>query len=505
MTEIGYAQRRLLDDDPSSAGQFLSSAATPYPSEISQPGSFPSIPNYPYQQVDEVANDNYTYTRPVVEDSYEVTQLVAPAHANGYEYSTPATLNNVESPFDANDRVATFSTSVQLNDIYANHPPKTVQRSRSMQSQPWSPHDTEPLSSVISPGLSRSKSDNARSGLMSPQHSEGSAHDELALPMVAPTTPADTSTVIKKRGRTKKQSLPEDDEEDELAAPRNYFNYKFSKAGDNSRREPSPKKQAVEMDVIEINNDADEPATSDVKPHHVPGLMVVLPVAFDGKSKHNDASGSNEPGKAATKAPKKKKVKRSKTASAVLDKSNGADVGDDVIWLDSNPLQMDEKQIAEKTDGPQQAQDAPPEGVSDIPPAEEATGPKKRGRKRKKTAEAAPVAEEQQQPPEAEDVASHNAPTIEENPDPLPEPTEPTEPTKETPQLSKQEEPTITPDLLPQTPHRAEGKENDPATAKGSHKGPTKHSPIPSTTKVPYRVGLSKRARIAPLLKVVRK
>lgn len=497
MTEIVHAQRRLLDDDAPSGDQYLPSTATPYPSEISQPGSFPSIPNYPYQQVDEVANDNYTYTRPVVEDSYEVTQLVAPAHANGYEYSTPATLNNFESPFDANDRAATFSTSVQLNDgVYANHPPKTVQRSRSMQSQPWSPHDTEPLSSVISPGLSRSKRDNARSGLMSPQHSEGSAHDELALPMVAPTTPADASTVVKKRGRPKKQSLPDDDEEDELAAPRNYFDYEFSKAGDKRPREPSPKKQAVEMDVIEINDDADEPPTSEVKPHHVPGLMVVLPVAFDGKSKRNDGSGSNESGKAATKPPKKKKVKRSRTASAVLDKSNGADVEDDVIWLDSNPLQVDETKTAEKTDGPQRAQDVPLRGTSDIPPAEEVPGPKKRGRKRKKTAEAAPVVEESQQPPETENTASQNAPTTEESLGPISEP--------ETKDPPKQES-TTTPEHPPQTPHRAEGKENDPATAKGSHKGPTKHSPILSTTKVPYRVGLSKRARIAPLLKIVRK
>ncbi|OKP11969.1 hypothetical protein PENSUB_2521 [Penicillium subrubescens] len=497
MTEIGHAQRRLLDDDPYSTGQHLPSTITPYPSEISQPGSFPSIPNYPYQQVDEVANDNYTYTRPVVEDSYEVTQLVAPAHANGYEYSTPATSNNVESPSDPNDRAATFSTSVQLNDgVYANHPPKTVQRSRSMQSQPWSPHDTEPLSSVVSPGLSRSKSDNARSGLMSPQHSEGSAHDELALPMVAPTTAADASTVLKKRGQPKKQSLPEDDEEDELAAPRNYFNYEFSKAGHKTRREPSPKKQAVEMDVIEINDDVDEPPTNEARPHHVPGLMVVLPVAFDGKSKRNDASGSKEAEKATTKAPKKK-VKRSKTASAVLDKSNRADVDDDVTWLDSNPLEVAETKTTEKTDEPQRAQDAP---------VEEVPGPKKRGRKRKKTAEAAPVVDKQQQPPETENAASHNAPPTEEYTDPIPEPLdETTDPTKETPQPSKQQESTPTPDLPPQTPHRPEGKENDPATAEGSHKGPTKHSPILSTTKVPYRVGLSKRARIAPLLKIVRK
>lgn len=346
---------------------------------------------------------------------------------------------------------------------------------------------------------------------MSPQHSEGSAHDELALPVVAPTTAVNTPTVTKKRGRPKKQSLPEDDEEDELAAPRNYFNYEFSKTAEKRRAASSPRNQeTTKTDVIEINDDADEPSTTEVKPHHVPGLMVVLPVAFDGKSKRKDASGPAESGTTGTKPPKKKKVKRSKTASAVLDKSNGASVDDDVIWLDSNPIQVDENKPAEQTDDPQRAQNAPLQVALQIPQAEEVPGPKKRGRKRKKTAEqlatkTAPVAEEQQQPPETETAASHKAHTTEENSTPIAEPlNETAEPTKET-QESPQQESTTTPDLPPQTPHRAEGKENDPATGKASHKGPTKHSPILSTTKVPYRVGLSKRARIAPLLKIVRK
>ena len=47
----------------------------------------------------------------------------------------------------------------------------------------------------------------------------------------------------------------------------------------------------------------------------------------------------------------------------------------------------------------------------------------------------------------------------------------------------------------PETPHKA----TTPAP-----KGPDKHSPI-SSAKVAYRVGLSKKARIAPLLKIVRK
>jgi hypothetical protein len=490
MTEIGHAQRRLLDDDISSAGQLLPSTDTPYPSEISQPGSFPSIPNYPYQQVNEVANDNYTYTCPVVQDSYEATQLVAPTH---HEYSTPATSNNVDSPSgEHSERVDTISTSVQLNDaVYANQPHKTSQRSRSMQSQMWSPHDTQPLSSVVSPGLSRSKSDNVTSGLMSPQHSEGSANDELALPMV-PMMTTDPPPVVKKRGRPKKQLLPEDDEEDELAAPapRNYFDSEWSRTAEMRRRDALKHQEAAKMDVIEINDDADEPSKSEVKPRSTPGLMVVLPVAFDGKSKTNDASASTESG-TATKPPKKKKVKRSKTASAVLDKPKEAGIDDDVIWIDSNPLQVDDHKSTEQ---------------ADEPPAEELPEPKKRGRKRKKTAEPLaaetdPVSEAPQQQPDTETAATQSALTTEENLPSIPEPSneiaEPNPP--------PQKESTPANESLPHTPQRADGKENDPTTGKASHKGPTKHSPILSTTKVPYRVGLSKRARIAPLLKVVRK
>src|SRR2546423_2894209 len=51
-----------------------------------------------------------------------------------------------------------------------------------------------------------------------------------------------------------------------------------------------------------------------------------------------------------------------------------------------------------------------------------------------------------------------------------------------------------------ETPHKQESKGTD------SQKGPTKHSPInPSGGKAVYRVGLSRRAAIPPLLKIVRK
>lgn len=71
---------------------------------------------------------------------------------------------------------------------------------------------------------------------------------------------------------------------------------------------------------------------------------------------------------------------------------------------------------------------------------------------------------------------------------------------------------TINPDLkahptlqTPPKPARGSyGNGNGNGDGNSSHKGPDKHSPI-SSGKVAYRVGLSKRARIEPLLRILRK
>lgn len=51
-----------------------------------------------------------------------------------------------------------------------------------------------------------------------------------------------------------------------------------------------------------------------------------------------------------------------------------------------------------------------------------------------------------------------------------------------------------------ETPKKPELKPPEPRET-----GPNKHSPIPLNKRVPYRVGLSKKVRVAPLLKVIRK
>lgn len=155
---------------------------------------------------------------------------------------------------------------------------------------------------------------------------------------------------------------------------------------------------------------------------------------------------------------------------------------------------------------------------------------KKRGRKRKKTAEQPPVSAEevstevkghapgqtlsnvsvviekpandnkQKSKPFTIDEtqpSSAPAPVLEAGPEPEPE----QEPTSNAPVTPKKSNPT------PDTSNQEEGQCAADTSTKSNNdnKGPSKHSPIASTSKVPYRVGLSRRAQIAPLLKVIRK
>ncbi|KAJ5584957.1 uncharacterized protein N7459_004757 [Penicillium hispanicum] len=510
MTEIGLAQQRLLDDG-SSAGQHLPSTGTVYSSEISQPGSFPTTVPFQYQQADEMHNQDFAYIRGPQDISYEATQLVAPIHAPTYDYSTPAASTYVDSPFEGtSEQVTTFPSSAHLTEgthITTWH--KTVQRSKSMQSATYSPHDTEPLSSVSSPRLNRAKSDLARSGLVSPQHSPADTHDELSMPAVAVEVP--TPPVKKKRGRPKKQSVPENDDDDELAMPQDSESDQMKVA--EKRRPGRPPKAAADMggNLHSPETPGDETTKLPDGANPTEGIA-----ALD--------SALEVPGELAnpvTTKPKKKKVKRSKTASAVLQKPRESEIDDDVIWVDSRPLQMEGSHEATPAETPAPVDTAPtlPESApttsteenTPVPQTELLPAPKKRGRKRKKTAEqpeqVAPAPEEPQQapdpqPPKPTTTVAEN--TVDSHPETeqgvanaVPGPGTTPQPEHATLAAAQDEAP-------PQTPQRNEVP-SEAAAGDSTRKGPIKHSPISSTSKVPYRVGLSRRARIAPLLKIVRK
>jgi hypothetical protein len=469
MTEIGLAQQRLFDDEASSVAQRLPSTASPYSSEISQPGPFPTMPNYPYQQTNEAANDASNSAKKVVYPSYEATQLVPSVQsvqALGYEYSTPAVSTTVDSPGGYGETIS-YPTTIHTTDGSRAHPSqKATQRAKSLQSQPYSPHDTEPLSSVASPGLNRAKSDNVRSGLMSPRYSEPDAHDELSLPAVSVQV-----TTVKQRGPPKKQPVQENDDDDELAIVES-----GSGQSKPQKRKPGrPPKAAANGDAA-MNN----------------------AVAVGAENPSADVTTTEQleaPVKSAAKETKKRKIRRSKTADTLMQKTR-ATGDDDLIWLDSRPIQVPANDqtntkppIPESTKQDPPSAEAPTEDNPQTSHPEARPAPKKRGRKRKTASEQPTGAEaSENQAPETPAPDTPGKTT-----EPVPDPQSPSKPasTEQIPQPdAPAEEPT---EPLPQTPQ-------DPKIRKGPA-----HSPISSTSKVPYRVGLSKRARIAPLLKVVRK
>lgn len=480
--EIGAAQQRLFDDNTSSADQRLPSTATPYLSEISQPGSFPTVESFQYQQG--ATTEGFGCGQMRQDAPYEATQLIAPLQGQPYDYDTPLTSNHIDSPSDGlATRVNPISAPVQLDGgTPANQLLGTSQQSKFLQHATDSPHDTEPISSVVPPGLNGSQKETEEPVLISPQHSQNSAHDELSMPAVS----VEISAVKKKRGRPKKQPMPENDEDDELSLPRDDGFDKVKPA-----EKPGPGRPPKSAKVVDTEDDTE---TSDTEGTRNTDPTVAIP--------EKDPTRTEDPVVSNPKEQKRKKVKRSKADSEGLQKSHKSAVDDDdVIWVDSRPLQVtDVNAVTEpsaKTNSTKP--DTEPTALTDESnpnQIDQVHVPKKRGRKRKNAVEepSAQTPPTIDRPPSPRSEASVFHPTtestLEKNGNP-----ETGQPTNE-PQPPQSEE-SMKSNLPPETPFK-----QDISTP---NKTAQRHSPMSSTGKVPYRVGLSRRARIAPLLKVVRK
>lgn len=410
---------------------------------------------------------------------------------------------------------------------------QTSNRSKSMHVTP-SPHDTEPLSSL---NAGRSRSDNIRyqnEGLLQQQlATELNSQDELSAPVEA-----EIPVVPPQKQAQKNPIQVEDDEDDELAGPKEDISARKSNGNTRSEKENAshlhstirPTKSRKEMESYresDLNSDN----------HTEDKIQVIGANVLEDSDKKQEQEQPHtteheppkpKPSKAKDKQPKKKKVKRGKTTSVTVKKTHEPDVEDDVIWVDqrerpskSNPgLQEysvhehsiptpDSISIAadEQTEHPttgamaeipsvtfkiqDQGQETQEPEQKPAPPQ-----PNKRGRKRKKTSEQVPPQQEpepQPQPkahPEPEEPQHENQNMA---PDTTPAPEQ------------DKEEPTIKP---PETPTKHQNQSQHPgseADISNKNKGPTKHSPIPGTSNAPYRVGLSRRARIAPLLKIIRR
>ncbi|KAK4867141.1 hypothetical protein LT330_007882 [Penicillium expansum] len=506
MTEIGLAQRRLLDDDLSSASIPLPSTAALYSTESFQSAPFPTIPSYHSYQMDQPESGSFAYNPAPISPYVDTNQTLLPTRQGIYDLAPPAATNSMASPPKLIPHQATESFMGQNprpNPESNLH--QEASQPKSQQTGPCSPHDTEPLSSVVSMRFSEAKITTAGTSLISPQQSQSSAHDELALPAIMPTVPeVDTPGAIKKRGRPKKQLIPDNDEDDELANSRDH---EFKHPGANGAINPS--------DIEETTED-NTPASSGVSE----------------ETDEENIEAAPKPAKSGPKEPKKKKAKKSKTTPAPK-----PDEEDDVIWVDTKPLSVEPStgNATPQTETPEpQRQDLDSNVLDSNPPVDpeaaisavedktqkaEKPVPKKRGRKRKQPTEQAETPSESADTPEpnkppsgAQTPASKLAVVVDNSPRSILEANTGNNDTSAIPSNDQNPRPLPGPDPLPETtidtPQPQTPSKPDAAsvnTPQNVGKGPDKHSPISARSGVPYRVGLSKRARIAPLLKMVRK
>ncbi|RHZ58244.1 uncharacterized protein CDV56_107240 [Aspergillus thermomutatus] len=625
MTEIGLAQRRLFDDDDAQQAD-IREAQTAACCNQSDNGSAPAeslvplnmaVSNYDDYNHHEESHGALQPSAFANHTSQDMALLNGKNHGHGYSnnditgfygdhirhvgppnslsshdlapsstsynffessLNPPAQLNgDLQSPLRSSDTVQTETVR------------KTPGRSHSMQATSYSPHDTEPISSLVTPKVCRAKSDSTCQNAQS--QSPSSACDELSAAVAI-----ETPEVKKQRGRKRKQDIPEDDEDDELA-PSN--DQGIPESAEPAKRKPGRPPKIVrtlndECDDAVLTNDQpqDQPVSNSGEIQELddsplrPNVIASNPVAngishvpekdnfrveVANNSKVNRTEVSNDPPadinpplakpSKRAKESKKKKLKRGKTTSVTLKKTYESDVEDDVIWVDERPSNhiLQDEQIAQKPNNDStfvssnntesfQIQIPRPHSPSATEVTEPKTSletwkderkpapptPKKRGRKRKKTSELQ-ISEETSSENANELTGSRDENQVQQ-PQQLPigvsvilerpsdqdindqkiETTNDESPSRKKatphPQSLSPSKPSATTETnAPETPKKPESTSNQPGmntcpkTNDLSEKGPDKHSPIAGTSKVPYRVGLSRKARIAPLLKIVRR
>lgn len=575
MTDVGLAQRQLADNELPPTAPYVESGLQDegsYPVEGEGNGVDYGYNPGPYQVDTLPEMHNPVYEAEVRDIGSNTIQPVnnATNSLSNYDYTqSDASYNIFESMKHSTDNP---TSNIHIDNEQITY--KSPRRSKSMQPIPYSPHDTEPFSSMISPKLSRSRTDN---GTSSHSHSARGTGEEYSVPDVAEMPPAK-----KKRGRPKKQENQEDNEPSkanestgmeqnnklEKRKPgRPPSNAKARKIHDGQQEELStiiPEEEVKgahpgsnEIAVL-VNGGQEVPVDGDEM------QLVEISIPKDSATISNYSPvkeiGFAQPAKPAKEPKKKKKLKRGKTTSVTLQKTYESDVEDDVIWVDERPVNFDAQQKptlysnhAEPSAVPngntngipnsapamtvEEIQDAKlansaPSHTEPPPPA-----PKKRGRKRKKTSEqiateeTMPESSTVQEPPQPDnpstiettdnrplDTSNETHPenlqsNLNLNPEESNLPTPSSSPTKQPQQETLPiPEPAPKPQPDPNSETHAAAAPTTPqkqnaATApnKTAKTGPDKHSPISGTSKVPYRVGLSRRARIAPLLKVVRR
>ncbi|PYI20426.1 hypothetical protein BO99DRAFT_110724 [Aspergillus violaceofuscus CBS 115571] len=424
-------------------------------------------------------------------------------------------------------------------------PTSSPRRVASLRATPFSPHDTQPLSPVPSAAkASRSKTENqlrstptsnptqSRTAVSTPLLPTQLSTDEL----VAIQVPAmEIPVVEKKRGRKKKQ---QQQEEEAPSLPDSYASTTSNvividddAAGDTDGAQPTttttttnnnntntkPEKRKPgrpPKNPKSAPTDPSDPLNQDPPPHPPTTTTDLSP------NPHNLTNPSEPPTVQTTtptapKEPRKKKLKRGKTTSITLTKTYESDIEPDVLWVEEDAM---EGNPTKPRRGPSPAVELP--SLLDNPSTETNSGdkanahlkseaaaaaaaPKKRGRKRKNPDPEASAPASEQEPirlPEHSDTVEQ--PEVE----CLEKPNNARQRIQEGEEAGEEEmPPPQQADPTPDPQPAPEPVATVPVTPLKPNKGPDKHSPISSTSKVPFRVGLSRRARIAPLLKVVKR
>lgn len=516
MTEIGIAQQRLFDDDQQAQ----------YTLEPTMPHEYEQIERLTHETTAQAntreAHDPQAAT---AQDSVPATELQGTNPSDDWSQSVSYNIFDSSShtpsgQLNRADFIRDSGVTTQTEPLQHLE----IRRWASMQGAASSPHDTEPFSSAISPQATRAKSDNAAPNMAQPS---SASVDELSLPVTTELPK------VEKRGRKKKQAVPPIDEDDELSLPQSHEPPPSKPEKRKPGRPPKNPKVSLDDSVPAAPHTlAEDPSVQPVK-HPECAAHDASEIPTDGATGNGvsqstiDELTKDDQGEPPithapeqtpqvspkpAKEPKKKKLKRGKTTSVTLTKTYEPDVEDDVIWVDERPITTarEDKPITKPVDpSPNKAE-------------EQAPAPTKRGRKRKKTAEqleqeaaALQAADEpgtqtaitneeennrvQQNEADNESITRTQTPEAENPiteedqpaPNPLSEPRQTTSPAKISEQVPGHQH--------PETPQKPSGPKT-PST-----KGPGKHSPISSTSKVPYRVGLSKKARIAPLLKIIKR
>ncbi|KAI9373020.1 hypothetical protein BJX61DRAFT_408975 [Aspergillus egyptiacus] len=526
MTEIGLAQERLFDDDQQQAQhvshQMIIKEAE-LPQTLEQNGNRQITAHLEAPSAHELPITLSEHTKPHPE-------LQVPALSDHWSQSVPSynafdsSSHTATGQLDRADFIRDSGSAMRTEPI---HTPE-IRRWASMQgaTATSSPHDTEPFSSVISPKAFRAKSDNTSSNIVQPSPA---SVDELALPVTV------EMPKVEKRGRKKKQPPAVNDQDDELS----YAQPWETAPNKPEKRKPGrPPKNAKPLDDSlnaevpgislptsgEMQNEIAASWTLNderTELHGPPKVIVDNPISDIQAIPSNPGQGV-QPCPRLKKEPKKKKLKRGKTTSVTLTKSLESDVEDDVIWIDERPVipaNPEEEPIPTTAKA----------NTDNDTATEPAPAPKKRGRKRKKTAEPLdqkaepPVTDELQAQaqeetidpedpnhlqlndtydgPDVSVVLNNTTHTNTPHTNPAQDDASIPQPTEETRQPTSALTPSK-PEVQSQPPETPQ-KATDPQTP--SRRAPGKHSPISSTCKVPYRVGLSKKARIAPLLKIIKR